>query len=435
VRRRIAPLLAALPLLLGAGSTLPPPPRFPLADRAVLQEEWAQRLVETLRIDTALDHAAEPGAAAPDVVPSARLAQPAQADLLCPRLADRRDGPPGRPPQPVPVEIVSQGRPLRGHARVEVATLYVLVVEGDGPQRWTVGEHLAGPLDPTRLRVDVAPRLLPLAAGLQAIEADAPAPTRVERAYLMPYTPMCVRPRDGWDGGRSLDYGSKARTLIQALALEGHLPVEDDALAVEGEHFARASEAARVTDAAVGTPASSGQWVVAAGGSPAELRYRLEVPRDGVYSVIARTHGGDRQLWAIGGGPLLPVHPVARTDGADAFTWTAVSTETLPAGTLELRVFVADGNGIDAVRLLRRRSGDDDYLDVLRSFGLTEGPAGAVVSDQAARTNLDSALVREGGTGFVGRLASPPGWDLGGTAARLQSLYTRPLSPFLPADL
>jgi hypothetical protein len=43
--------------------------------------------------------------------------------------------------------------------------------------------------------------------------------------------------------------------------------------------------------------------------------------------------------------------------------------------------------------------------------------------------------VRAGAAAFLDRLGAPPGWALTGVERELRSLYTRPLSPFLPADL
>lgn len=418
-------LLLAMAAFGVSGAALPPPPPSPLAERPVAEAEWAQRLIETLALEPGL---AEPGS------DGERFA------LLCPEGSEGRADGFAAPPGGVPVEILDGGPPLRARARVPAGTLYVLVVEGAGRQRWSVGASPAGAVDPTALRMDVAPRLLPLRRGEHEIEAEAEPGATVSGARLVPYTSVCIRPGGGWRPERGLDFGAKARTLVQALGLEGRLPVEDDALLVEGEAFASAGGAVTVTDAGVGSPASSGRWAEAGAGSAA-LDYRIALPVAGVYSVIARVHGPARQLWSIGDGPPLPVHPDhadPRTAGGEdgqGFVWTEIATRSLPGGELALRARVPEGSGIDAVRVLRRRSTDQDYLDVLTGAGLAEGPAAAPVSDAAAQSNLGSTLVRGAAAGFLGRLGPPAGWPLGDVESQLRRLYTRPLSPFLPPEL
>lgn len=402
------------------GVALPPPPRSPLAERPVAEAEWAQRLIETLALERGLAEAPGDGE---------RFA------LLCPERPSRRDEDgPASPPAVVPVEVLAPGPPVRARARVPAGTLYVLVVEGEGRQRWSVGPSPAGAVDPSPLRMDVAPKLLPLRRGEHLLEAEIEPGARVESARLVPYTSVCIRPGDGWRPDRALDFGAKARTLVQALGLEGRLPVEDDSLLVEGEAFDEARGPVEVTEAGVGSPASAGRWAAAPAGAVA-LDYRVALPEAGVYSVIARVHGSARQLWSLGEGPPLPVHPGDRGAHAESFVWTEIVTQALPGGEISLRARVPEGSGVDAVRLLRRRSTDQDYVDVLTGAGLAEGPAAATVSDAAASSNLSSTLVRGAAAGFVDRLGPPAGWPLGDVESQLRRLYTRPLSPFLPPEL
>jgi hypothetical protein len=241
---------------------------------------------------------------------------------------------------------------------------------------------------------------------------------------VAPAVIRCIAPEDGWVEGRALTFGAKARTMVQSLDALARLPREGEILRTEAEDFDAASGDGARTDRRLEAPASGDRWVHAVGDA-AEFAWTIELPRPGLYSVLARVHGGGRQIWSLDGA----VHAaVGAGEDAPRFAWSEVTTVWLEAGDHELRARLPRGAGIDVMQVLQRRTDGDAFLAALGSLGLEEGAADVIVRERAARDNLAALenLLLADGSGVSG-LASAEG--------ELEDLYRRPLSPILPGDL
>jgi len=377
----------------------------------VTEEDWADRLVGVLGLASA---------ATPDASPQALFA------LLCPP-----------PAQGTEISISVPIRPAPGATSFSVdlsvpeAGLYALAVEGHGVQQWRAGHRNAGETDPHLERPGLAPQLLPLPAGVQTLSASFDPGSTATRITLERYRQLCIEPRDGWNAGQDLRFGDKARTLVRALGIESRLPIEGPPQTIEAETFHALPGQASVTEETLSAPSSSGAWVKA-DRDGAELRWDVRIDEPGVVTLLARIHGAAPQIWSIGDSGARVIRPGA---GAGGWVWTEIATVPLGAGVQTLRAQLRQDAGVDVIRVLRRRDGDQDYLAVLDAIGLEEGAADDLVDASAASANLSNPIVRTLVAGFLQRLAMPGPGDLILIQNQQERLYTRPLSPLLPAEM
>jgi hypothetical protein len=152
----------------------------------------------------------------------------------------------------------------------------------------------------------------------------------------------------------------------------------------------------------------------------------------GVVTLLARIHGAAPQIWSIGERTPRVIRPGA---GAAGWAWTEIATLPLGAGVQTLHAQLPEGAGVDVIRVLRRRDGDQDYLAILDAIGVHEGAANELVSSSAASANLANPLVHTLVAGFLQRLTVPGPGDLILIEDQQERLYTRPLSPLLPAEM
>jgi len=337
---------------------------------------------------------------------------------------------PGRhQPGPSPVRVALAATPdaegaLPLGVDVPMAALYSLRVSGSGAGRWSADGRFVDIVDPSVLGLDVAGRLLPLRRGSHQLRAHLSESARLGTVELAPLRSLCIAPAEGWRGDQPLTFGDKARTMVQALGLRSRLPSRGEPLVIEAEHYAEATPTAVRTSRGLGAPASNESWVQA-GDGPAELRFKVEVARPGLYSLLARVHGTERQVWSIDGAVTLRLTP---DRGASSLGWSEVVTLPLRRGEHEISVHVAAGSGLDVIHLLERETEDADYLRVLESLGLQEGAPAELVTAGAARRNLESVA-------FDIYAAAAPGGSLALVEDELEDLFDRPLSPVLPGDL
>jgi hypothetical protein len=314
---------------------------------------------------------------------------------------------------------------------VPATAIYALVVEGVGRQRWSVNRNPIASLDPSLLGADAAPALLPLARGSYELVADLAPDARVDHVELTAHRAVCVAPADGWQPDQPLTFGTKARSMVRVLGLDARLPIDGESIVIEGERYDAATSGAARTSARFASGASNDEWAIAAY-RESELVYRVQLDEPGVYGLLARVHGRGRQLWSIDGRYNVLVRPGPEADG---FAWTEVVTLPLSSGEHVVRARIAQNSGIDVLRLARRRASDGDYLSVLEAAGFREGPVHALVTREDAQRNLAHPTFRALADDFLTRISGGSADDFGLIEHELDRLYTRPLSPLLPADL
>jgi hypothetical protein len=358
--------------------------------------------------------------------------------LLCPEGAERRIGAGGlRLPAESAFRVSvdaprrrSPVDPVRVMISVPATAVYMLSVEGTGPQRWSIDQRPVGHLDASALGVAQAPAVVALRHGPHELTGYLTHSSRVDRVELSAYRPLCIAPANGWRFDRPLTYAGKARTLVRALAIEQRLPVSGDPILVEGEYFIDVSAWGGHTNRQLVTPASAGVWATAAG-SPAEFSYRIHIDEPAVFSIQARLHGQGPQLWSVDGRHRVTVTP---GEGSEDFVWTDVTTLQLTTGEHVIRALLPQDDGIDVFRLVRRRSRDTDYLTLIEEAGFRGGAPAAYVTRAAAFASLSNPTFSEHAQHFLAHLVA-------GNAPvflvenDLDSLYSRPLSPLLPPEL
>ena len=249
------------------------------------------------------------------------------------------------------------------------------------------------------------------------------------RVELSAYRPLCIAPAEGWDAAAPLTFGAKARTLVRALGIERRLPEDGEAIPIEGERYADASAWGGRTNRRLAMPASADSWATAVG-SPAEFSYRVRLGKPGVFTLLARVHGGIPQIWSINGRYRVTVRP----KGGDDFVWSHVMTLPLASGEHVVRALVPKGAGIDLLRVVRHRATDDDYVALLDELGFREGASYAHVTRDAAARNLGHPTFVQFADDFLGNTIADSD-PLFLVEDELDKLYSRPLSPVLPPEL
>jgi hypothetical protein len=432
--RRIGWGSLLLALLTGPGAALGEPvSSWSLQDAAptpsgsaVLEEEWAERLVDVLGLASTLP------------------AEPTTEDLfslLCVEKSELALGPGGRSlPADAAFRVAvdaprrrSPDGPVRMVVSLPATALYQLVVEGVGLQRWVIDQEPVGHLDPSALGVAQARMLVALEAGPHEITAYLTPSARVDRMELSAYRSFCAAPADGWHQGRPLRHGAFARSVVRAFGFERRLPeLSGEERLIEAESFDEVSGEGGVTERKLSPGASGGAWAAGLSG-PAEFTWTVDLDEPRVVSIEARTHGVLPQLWSIDGRYRVGVEPTSVESG---FAWNPIVTLPLPSGRHAVRALVARGSGVDALRIVSHRSSDADYVRVLEGLGLPGHAPESPVRRSEAESTLSSPAFAELAAGLRLELA-------GGTSDRSLALVedapdpltSRTLSPMLPADL
>jgi hypothetical protein len=393
------------------------------SQRIVKQSEWAANLVDVLGLTRTLPE----DATAADVL-----------GLLCPDQAELAPSAGGRrlPSGSAFRVVVDAPRrenpmdPIRIVVSLPATAVYMLSVEGTGRQRWVIDRRVVGHLDASELGVAQAPAVVPLGRGPHELTAYLTREARVDRVEIAAYRPLCISPANGWKPEHPLTFADQARTIVQALGIEKRLRSAAEPVLIEAERYVEASAWGTRTNRNLGVPASAHTWVTAEG-SPAEFTYRIRLEDPAVFTLAARIHGSGPQIWSIDGRYRV----TARAgEGAEAFAWTDVLTLPLTAGEHVIRAMVPRDGGIDVIKLVRRESRDDDFLDLIEEAGFRGAAPATYVTRQAAFAALSNPTFSEHAHHFLAHLVRDEDPVLL-VENDLEALYSRPLSPVLPPEL
>jgi hypothetical protein len=179
---------------------------------------------------------------------------------------------------------------------------------------------------------------LPPGGGIDYVELSAP-----------PLGP--IAPAGGWRLEQPLDTDVVARTIVQALGLQGGLPLAGRRFSLEAETFEHPGLTSS-TARHMGVP-SGGEWL-RSGNRPASLAFELSPPAAGCYSL---------HLWALGDAPLevLIEDMFARKVGFESYlSERELGSIFLTPDELKLSVVVPPRGGIDRLELIERRSAAGD---------------------------------------------------------------------------
>jgi hypothetical protein len=323
--------------------------------------------------------------------------------------------------------------PVRFKVSIPGTALYQLTAEGVGLQRWVIDGRPVGHLDLSPLGVAQAKVIVPLREGPHEVSAYLAPQAHVDRVELTAYRALCVAPADGWKAARPLRHGAMARTIVRVFDFDHTLPArKNEELHIEGERFDEVSGGGERSRRRLAMAASGGGWAAAVS-SPAAFTwtFRLEEPR--VVSLEALTHGVLPQVWSVDGRYRLTLYPESVPGG---FNWNHVLTVPLAAGQHSLRALVSRGSGIDALRVIPRRSSDADYVRALEKLGFQGGAPDEPVPRSVALDALSSPGFRELVSGFRLRMEGAPGnSSLVLVDDEPDPFTSRSLSPLLPAEL
>jgi len=121
-------------------------------------------------------------------------------------------------------------------------------------------------------------------------------------------------------------------------------------------------------------------------------------------------------------------------EGSENFAWTHVITIPLTSGEHVIRALVPRDGGIDLIKLVRRRSRDEDYLSLMEEAGFRGGAPAAYVTRSAAFASLSNPTFSEHARHFLTHVVE--GEDpIFLVENDTEALYSRPLSPLLPPEL
>jgi hypothetical protein len=406
------------------------------SERVVSQGEWALNLVDALGLKPALA----------DEISSEDV-----FGLLCPTAVERMsaakaDGGSGTSGYQARMEVPtrkSPGDPVRMTVSLASPAVYMLSVEGAGPQRWVVNQNVVGHVDPTELGVAQATAVVPLRRGPHEITGYLAHDSKVESVELAAYRPLCIAPAGGWRADRPLTHGDRARTIVRALGIEQRLPESGEPILVEAESYVEASPFGERTHRKLGVPASAHTWVTA-DGSQAEFTWRVRIDDPSVFTVEGRLHGEGPQIWSIDGRHRVTVKPgdvpkgiswsSKREESPENFVWADIVTLPLAAGEHVIRALIPTEAGIDQIRLVRRKSGAPNYLNLIEEAGFRGGAPAAYVTRAAAYRSLSNPTFVANANFFLDQVAGRRSPILL-VEYDTDSLYSRPRSPLLPPEL
>jgi len=323
----------------------------------------------------------------------------------------------------------SGSEPLRMTVSLPSPAVYMLSVEGSGPQRWVVDQKVVGHLDPSELGLAQATKVVPLRRGPHEITAFLAHDSSAERVELTAYMPLCIEPAAGWRAGSPLNHGDRARTIARALGLEPRLPQSGEPIVIEAESYTKASAWGARTHRKLATPASD-HTCVTAEGSPAEFTYRVHLEDPSVFTVEGLLHGASPQIWSIDGRYRLTVKP---GEGAEGFVQTEIVTLPLAAGEHVIRVLIPPDSGIDLIRVVRRKSRENDYLNLIEEAGFRGRAPAAYVTRSVAYKSLSNPTFLAHASRFLDQVEGRPQMLL--VEHDVGSVYTQPLSAMLPPEL
>ncbi len=419
------------------------------AGASITQGDWARRMAAAIGVD-ARAFPPNPQIAdyieflSGDSVPPVRVESKAVESL-----------PPGAQLTPDPAR--AERRWLRAGAtggtfvfkvRIPASGVYAIRTLTDGgEQRWRVdgGEpHVMKTAkdDSDKGQAGEPTRLLGyflLARGDHQVSVEIPASGGLAEFDLVRQPFPHVRPPGGWRPDAPLTFGVKAVTMVQAMQLEGELPdLRRWEIAREGEAFtAEGPAVVQTNDKDPGKP-SANAWVRGAPGG-SWIEHEFEARESCTYSLVARMVGRGSTRWIVDGTVERHVTPPGE---GDRFLWLHVSTLPLAEGRHRVRVWLAEGAGLDVFKLLCRDPGPQASLLLLHDLGFAEKMSDDPVPASMAQENLDNAYFRARIeallAGFFTLTAQGPGpwgasppWDQG-ILLPSENPPSPPVSPFSP---
>ncbi len=275
--------------------------------------------------------------------------------------------------------LVSEGNWLEAGEESGVARYRVEVPAGmkavirargrGGPQFWSVNQGASVMITPGEELDWREVGSFNLEAGEHEVTVAIPPGGVLDLFELVGSGSPAIEPPGGFDLLAPLTYGDKAVTIVRALNLENELPIDGGFYLIrEAELYDLGRGEFQVVEDREPGPSSLDKWV-----DPEErvrLSYIFEVPERGLYSIFSRGFGRFEEEWAI---DLGVEKVITRPIDPEKFGWYPIATVFLDAGSHTLDALLPAGNGFDVFKIVRRRAGPGDYLQLLSDLGIQEG--------------------------------------------------------------
>ncbi len=262
-----------------------------------------------------------------------------------------------------------------------------------GPQFWSVNQGASAMINPGEELTWKEVGSFNLKPGKQEVMVSIPAGGRLDIFEVVAGGDPAVAPFGGFRPAADLTYGDKAVTIARGLNLENELPIDGGFYLIrEAELYDQSEGKYRISKGRDQGPVSQGEWV-----KPDELiqvSYNFTLPARGLYSIFTRGFGNFEEEWVL---DLGEVKVSTRPSDFRKFSWDPVITVFLEAGPHTLEKSLRAGNGFDVFRIVRRRAGLGDYLQLLADLGFQEGSLPVTPErDRAARRRYQLYRLVEG---------------------------------------
>jgi hypothetical protein len=198
--------------------------------------------------------------------------------------------------------------------------------------------------------------------------------------------PPCINPIEpigGWRSGAVAHVYDVAVTTLQAVDMEHELAPADEPDEFGADRFALVAGTESMFAGMQGPDEVQGRVLRASQGGM-EAIVAFEIPREGLYSVLAYGEATGGQTWTADGCQKATLCPSAA--GA---RWWPVLSNRFEVGRHSLAVRMAAGSALHRVRVVRKKDSPEDYLGALRRLGLDLGDQPGPISRSMAADAMD----------------------------------------------
>lgn len=266
----------------------------------------------------------------------------------------------------------------------------VLARAGGGSQLWQLDDS-----PPARIEVgtgwsQVSSEAQWLSPGEHRLRVTLPPGGAISRIRIrIPCVPTILPVATGIDG-QALDYGTKTTAMVRALDQEHMLPrADDDPISIPGTGFETEDLGVRVQ-----LPLVDGRpGYIEAIDERAQVRFDVDVPQRGVYTLNAKMGGAGASSWDLNGCRVASFP--AGKDYGRSFGEVRVSSFQLEKGEQRISVTLRQGVQLAELKLIRHRDAPGDYAAVADRLGLSERAPNEQVSERGLAENLGSPLLDE----------------------------------------
>jgi hypothetical protein len=272
-----------------------------------------------------------------------------------------------------------------------------------------------------------------LDSGAYLASVLLPAGTAMDRLEIVPPCVTSIEPLAGWQTPKIASTTDVAVTVLRALDKESELAPSGAPIDLPGGSIRQYMP---VLSTAAAQP-------FAGGAHGAEGLLTFDVTEAGLYTVYVQGELGAGQRWLADGCRKQLLCAASRpTRPADA--WYPVLSAEFSAGPHAVSVRLGPNASVERVRLERKRTGGDAYVDALRKLGFDVGADGPIARGKAVDAMEWLRSQRDASVGATCiDLPAPRPEVTGQTVAQIQTPGVPPLpagqppqvpgvSPFVP---